>query len=446
MDVILIVIFGLINIVLLGILFARQSNKDANRELQQLLVSQFDALQKNQERTERLVREEIAHNREEIRVSIQQSREEVRKSLEAFSNSVLARMAEVATLHKNQLDTFSKQLSTLTQMNEQKLEKMREVVEGRLKSLQEENSQKLEKMRETVDEKLHATLEKRLGDSFQLVSERLEKVHQGLGEMQNLASGVGDLKRVLANVKTRGMWGEVQLGNLLDEILTPQQYEKNIVTKKGSRDPVEFAIKFPGRDNSIVYLPIDSKFPLEDYEKLQFAQEQANPILVEEASKALESRLKFEAKNIRDKYLDPPQTTEFGFLFLPTESLYAEVLRRPGFADLLRKEFRVIVAGPTTIAVLLNSFQLGFQTLAVEKRASEVWSLLGMVKTEFNKFGDILDKTHKKLQEASNTIEDATRKSRTIERRLKSVQDIPIAIAQPEENLLEQKTIDAFLE
>lgn len=373
----------------------------------------FENIEKNQERTERIVREDIAKNREELTTS-----------LNAFSES------------------FTKQIATLTQSNEEKLEKVREVVDERLKLLQEENTQKLEKMRETVDEKLHSTLEKRLGESFKVVSERLEKVHQGLGEMQTLASGVGDLKKVLSNVKTRGILGEVQLGNLLEQILTPDQYDKNIITKKGSRDPVEYAIKFSGKDDDIVYLPIDSKFPTEDYERLQSAQEQANLELIDEASKALINRVKLEAKKIQEKYIDPPNTTDFGILFLPTEGLYAEILRQPGFFEMLQREYRITIAGPTTIAAILNSFQMGFRTLAVEKRASEVWQLLGTVKTEFGKFGDILQKTHDKLKQASNNIEKAASKSRTIERKLRDVQELP---AKEESNLIED-SIDAFIE
>ena len=427
-----------INTILLATLLLKRPKQDDRS-----LLNLIESLQKNQGSTETAVRDETAKNREEMAANLHRSREELRQHLKSFNDSVLARMAEISILQKNQLDTFSNQLSTLTQLNEHKLEKVREIVEQRLKSLQEENSQKLEKMREIVDEKLHSTLEKRLGDSFKLVSERLEKVHQGLGEMQNLASGVGDLKRVLSNVKTRGTWGEVQLGNLLEQILTPEQYEKNVVTKSGSRDPVEFAVKLPG-NNHAVYLPIDAKFPVEDYERLQHAQDEGNTLLIEEIGKALENRLKLESKNIRDKYLDPPHTTDFGILFLPTEGLYAEILRRPGFCDLLRRDFRVMVTGPTTIAALLNSLQMGFRTLAVEKRASEVWSLLGIVKTEFNVFGDILDKTYKKLQEASNTIESAARKSRTIERKLKSVQESP---GNTEESgLLEEKDPHVMLE
>lgn len=384
---ILLIALSIISIFLLCLIIFRQPKNNTSQ-----IQAYFEALEKNQEKIERLVREEISRNREEVN-----------QNLNAFNQSLL----------------------TLTQMNEQKLEKLREVLERQLKSLQEDNSQKLERIRETVDEKLHSTLEKRLGESFKLVSERLEKVHQGLGEMQTLAAGVGDLKKVLVNVKTRGVWGEVQLGNLLEQILTPEQYEKNAVTKKGSGERVEFAIKFPGHDKSIVYLPIDAKFPTEDYERLQGAQEEADLEKLEESIKAIENCLKLEAKNIRDKYLDPPYTTDFGILFLPTEGLYAEVLRRPGLAENLRREFKVIVTGPTTIAALLNSFQLGFRTLAVERRASEVWMLLSAVKSEFGKFGEILEKTQKKLQEASSTIETATQKSRTIERKLKDVQELP---------------------
>ncbi|MEI7997889.1 MAG: DNA recombination protein RmuC [Candidatus Omnitrophota bacterium] len=339
-----------------------------------------------------------------------------------------------SVLEKNQdrsQQQLMQNLMSFTQLNEQKLERIRESVERKLGEIQQDNSQKLEKMRETVDEKLHATLEKRLGESFKLVSDRLEKVHQGLGEMQTLASGVGDLKKVLTNIKTRGTWGEVQLGNLLEQILTPEQYERNFITKPGSHDPVEFAIKLPGDGHRPVYLPIDAKFPTEDYERIQNAQEAGQLELIEQASKALEARLKLEAKHIREKYLEPPFTTDFGILFLPTEGLYAESLRRVGLVDALRQDYRVIVAGPSTIAALLNSLQMGFRTLAVEKRASEVWSLLGTVKGEFGKFGDLLEKTKEKLDLASKNIEDATRKSRTIERKLRDVQDLPSTIEKP---------------
>lgn len=347
---------------------------------------------KDGDRVERLVREEMASNRRESAQSIKD---------------------------------FTDQLLKLTDMNERKLEKIREVVETRLQALQEDNSRKLEKMRETVDEKLHSTLEKRLGESFKMVSERLEKVHAGLGEMQSLASGVGDLKKVLTNVKTRGTWGEIQLGNLLEQMLTVDQYERNVVTKQGSRDPVEFAIKLPGRDGTAVYIPIDAKFPKEDYERLLQAQDEGNAALVEEQQKAIENRIKFEAKKIRDKYIDPPHTTDFAIMYLPIEGLYAEVLRRPGLHEQLQRDFRVTIAGPTTITAHLNALQMGFRTLAVEKRASEVWQLLGAVKNEFGKFGVMLENTRKKLDSASKEIESAATKSRTIERKLNKVQELP---------------------
>lgn len=282
--------------------------------------------------------------------------------------------------------------------------------------------QKLEVIRLTVDEKLHATLEKRLGESFKLVSERLEQVHKGLGDMQQLAVGVGDLKKVLSNVKTAGTWGEVQLYNLLDQLLIPEQYAKNIATKHGSQDRVEYAIRLPGRDSDVVWIPIDSKFPQAAYQRLVDALDSGDPIQVQTADSALATQMKLEAKSIKDKYIDPPFTTDFAILFLPIEGLYGEVLRHPGLYDQLLREYRVIVAGPTTLAAILSSLQMGFRTLAIEKRSSEVWALLAAVKTEFEKFGGILDKTQKKLQEAANTIELAGQKSRTIQRRLRDVQ------------------------
>lgn len=364
-----------------------------------LLITKKDnvkELEKGQERIERAVKEEISQNRNEISAGSKGLREEL----------------------------FN-QITTLTQMNEKKLEGMRQTIEGRLKDLQEDNSKKLEKMRETVDEKLHSTLEKRLGESFKLVSDRLEMVHKGLGEMQTLASGVGDLKKVLTNIKTRGTWGEIQLGNLLEQVLTQDQYSKNVATKKGSADRVEFAIKLPGKEKGVVWLPVDSKFPVEDYQRLIEAQEKADIPAVEELGKMLEVRIKAEAKDIKEKYLDPPNTTDFGILFLPVEGLYAEVIRRIGLCDILQRDFRVVIAGPTTIYALLNSLQMGFKTLAIEKRASEVWKILSAVIVEFGKFGDILDKTQEKLQQASKTIEDAQKKSRTLEGKLKKVQTLP---------------------
>ena len=363
-----------------------------NTILLAVLLARALTPRKDDDRMERLVREEMANNRRESAQSI---------------------------------NAFTDQLLKLTQMNEQKLEKVRDVVETRLRALQEDNSQKLERMRETVDEKLHSTLEKRLGESFKVVSERLEKVHAGLGEMQSLASGVGDLKKILTNVKTRGTWGEIQLGNLLEQMLTVEQYERNVVTKQGSRETVEFAIKLPGRDGKVVYIPIDAKFPKEDYERLLQAQDEGNVIAVEEFGKAIENRIKQEARKIKDKYIDPPQTTDFAIMYLPIEGLFAEVLRRPGLHEQLQRDFRVSIAGPTTITAHLNALQMGFRTLTVEQRASEVWQLLGDVKKEFGRFGEILEKTHEKLNQASKEIEFAASKSRTIERKLRDVQELP---------------------
>jgi DNA recombination protein RmuC len=426
----ILLVIALIGIMVLLVMCFQLLKRDFTLPWEQT-KTKIDVMEKNQERLERALKEEISRNREEAGTSSRNLREELINSLKGFNDSLLNQMQKISSLQNEQFGTFTQQLNTLTQSNEQRLEKMRQTVEERLKSLQEDNAQKLEKMRETVDEKLHATLEKRLGESFKLVSERLELVHKGLGEMQSLAVGVGDLKKVLSNVKTRGMLGEFQLGSILEQILSPEQYAKNVTTKKGSRENVEFAIILPGKDDEgdVVYLPLDSKFPVENYHSLLEAYEHADHAAVEEATKLLENAIKKSAKDIRDKYLDPPATTDFGIMFLPFEGLYAEVVKRTGLIETLQREYKVIITGPTTLAAILNSLQMGFRTLAIEKRSSEVWTLLSAVKTEFGKFGDILEKTQKKLQEASNTIEDAARKSRGIEKRLKNVQALPTADA-----------------
>ncbi|MGK9369868.1 DNA recombination protein RmuC [Melioribacter sp. Ez-97] len=380
------------------------------------------------DRIDRSFRDEIARNRDEVSKSLRMQREEISASIKSFSRDLSERLFEIAKMQKDQLDIFAKQLSQLTQTNEQKFDTLQSKVEDKLKEIIQNNEKKLEEMRITVDEKLQSTLEKRLSESFKLVSERLEQVYKGLGDMQELARGVGDLKNVLTNIKTRGTWGEIQLENLIDQILTREQYEKNVSTKKGSNEKVEFAIKLPGRDNTkeeTVWLPIDAKFPIEDYQRLLEAQEAADIEGVNDASKKIENTIKSEAKKIADKYLDPPHTTDFAIMFLPIEGLYAEVLRRPGLAENLQREFRVTIAGPTTLTALLNSLQMGFRTLAIEKRSSEVWKILGAVKTEFGKFGTVLEATQKKLQEASNKIEEAARSSRKIERKLRDVQELP---------------------
>jgi len=388
----------------------------------------FATLEKQQERIEHMVRDEFARNRQESAGSAHQSRQEIGSILKSSSDSQLRQMSEVAGMQKDQLDSFSKQLLALTRLNEDKLESLRKTIEAQLRAMQEDNSRKLEQMRAVVDEKLQSTLEKRLGDSFKQVSERLEQVYKGLGEMRSLATGVGDLKKVLTNVKTRGTWGEIRLSHILEQILTPDQYEVNVATKKGSSERVEFAIKLPGQGahiENIVWLPIDSKFPQEDYQRLMDAQEAADKVQAEISVKNLETRIKAEAKAIRQKYIDPPNTTDFGIMFLPVEGLYAEVLRRPGLCDSLQRDYRIVVTGPTTLAALLNSLQMGFRTLAIEKRSSEVWELLGAVKTQFSKFGEVLAKTKKKLQEASNTIDQAEVRTRVISRKLSKVQELP---------------------
>lgn len=404
------------------------------RQLNSFSTQLQTLLQSNEQRIKSL-QEENGKKLEEMRRTLdekmgntsKQLRDELAKQLKDFTDSINKQMSESSKLQVTQHEHLLKQLQVLTQANEQRMDKLRETVDIKLKDIQEDNGKRLEEMRKTVDEKLNETLEKRLGESFKLVSDRLEQVHKGLGEMQSLATGVGDLKRVLTNVKTRGIWGEIQLGNLLEQILTPEQYAQNVAPKPSSGERVEFAIKLPGRDKEVshIWLPIDAKFPQEDYQRLIDAQEQANVVLAEDAAKALEIRVKSEAKDIAMKYISVPHTTEFAILFLPIEGLYAEVLRRPGLCDYLMREYKVVVTGPTTLAALLNSLQMGFRTLAIERRSSEVWSLLGAVKTEFGKFGDLLEKTSKKLNEASNSIDNAAKKSRTIQRKLKNVQELP---------------------
>lgn len=348
-----------------------------------------------------------------------------RGDLTGFQQTLLAQGAESAR-------TQNEQLGQLSLRNEQRLAEVRTAVQEQLKALQEGNERKLEQMRATVDEKLHATLELRLGESFKQVAERLEQVHQGLGEMQGLARDVGSLNRVLTNVKTRGVFGEVQLAGLLEQVFTPQQYAANVETVPGSGARVEFAIRLPGRsdDGAPLWLPIDAKFPREDHERLMDAQDRADAAAVEVSARAIEARLRMEARTIREKYIAAPHTTDFAILFLPTESLYAEALRRPGLMEALQREHRVTLAGPTTLLATLTSLQMGFRTLALEKRSAEVWQVLGAVKTEFGKFGDILVKTRKKLDEAARTIESAEVRTRAMARQLRSVEALPEAQAQ----------------
>jgi len=374
------------------------------------------------DKTEKTVRDEMGL-----------SRTEASNSMKSLSDSLISRINEMSKLQHMQSDSMDNRMGRLAQTNEEKLEAMRLELEQKLNSIMKDNSEKLEAMRATVDEKLHDTLEKRLGESFKLVSDRLEQVHKGLGEMQTLALGVGDLKKVLTNVKSRGIWGEIQLGNILEQILTPDQYHINIATKKNTQEKVEYAIRLPGKggDGEEVLLPIDAKFPQEDFQRLIEASEIGDIAAMEEAGKQLENRIKAEAKRICDKYINPPYTTDFAIMFLPIESLYAEVAKRPGLMEHIQDKYRINISGPSTMAAFLNSLSMGFRTLTIQKRSSEVWGLLGAVKSEFGKFGDILEKTNKKLHEASKSIENATKKSRTIERKLKDVEAMPLEEAAP---------------
>ncbi len=363
------------------------------------LESKLETVLHGQQRADSVLREELARNREELERQTKHLREEVGGNIRGVGETVEKRLDDV----KGQVDL-------------------------RLRSLQEENVKKLDQIRATVDEKLQGTLDRRLGEAFQVVSERLEAVHKGLGEMQNLAVGVGDLKKVLSNVKTRGMFGETQLQWLLEQTLAPGQWEREVAVRPRSKERVDFAVRMPGaegKDGDPCWLPMDSKFPQEDYLRLVEAQERADAPAAAEAGKALEQRIKAEARQLRDKYIQPPHTTDFAVLFVPTEGLYAELLRRPGLSEWLQVECRVMVAGPTNVLALLNSLGMGFRTLAIQKRSAEVWKVLGAVKSEFGKFGDILEKVDKKLQEASNTITRASDKSRTIERRLGKVEELP---------------------
>lgn len=434
-------------------------------QLQQTLTQQQQA----QERTERVLREQVQS-------TAQATRQDLGANFTQFQQTLSAQLTSVATLQNNQIDAFSQQLVKLNESNAQQLEQMRQALilqgqsareeqglslkrfadtlnqtlssmsesnaqrmleirstlEQKIQQLQADNASKLEEMRKTVDEKLHATLEQRLGESFKQVSERLEKVHQGLGEMQQLAIGVGDLKRVLTNVKTRGTWGEVQLEMVLEQMLTPDQYAKNVETIPNSGERVEFAIKLPGKedDRAPVWMPIDAKFPKEQYERLLDAAERADAEGVAQAGKELERVIRNEAKTIAEKYLSPPLTTDFAILFLPTEGLYAEVMRRPGLADELQRTHRVSISGPSTLSALLNSLQMGFRTLVLEKRSSEVWQVLGAVKTEFSKFGDVLAATKNALVKAADNIDKAEVRTRQMTRKLKLVEALPTDAAQ----------------
>lgn len=388
-------------------------------------------LKETEDRLGRSVREEFARNRQESAEQGRQLREELTAGTIKSGESIVKHVGVLTQTNDQKLGEIRTAMDQLIDRTAQRLSEVRGAVEQKLGEIQTDNAARLEQMRATVDEKLQSTLETRLGESFRQVSAQLEAVYKGLGEMQTLASGVGDLKKVLTNVKTRGTWGEVQLGNLLEQMLGPEQYASNVMVQPGSGERVEFAVKLPGRveGGEPVWLPIDAKFPQEDYQRLVEASERGDAEAVASAGQGLEARIVAEAKKIKEKYIHPPHTTDFAILFLPTEGLYAELLRRPGMDDRMRRE-RVMLAGPTNLAAMLNSLQMGFRTLAIEKRTSEVWQVLGAVKAEFGKFGEVLGKVQEKLHQASQTIEDAQRRSRVMTKRLKDVEELPEDQAQ----------------
>ncbi|MCD6497156.1 MAG: DNA recombination protein RmuC [Deltaproteobacteria bacterium] len=403
---------GLVAIVLLVVFLLRSSNglQEAGKDLRKDL------------------REELQSSRRESQEAAGALRQEVAASLKAANDTVGKTIESMATVQQNQLQAMTAQLAQVAESNREALERIRATFDMRFKEMQEGNEKKLEEMRRTVDEKLQSTLERRLGESFKLVSDRLDAVHKGLGEMQTLASGVGELKRVLTNVKARGTWAEVQLGAILEQVLTPAQYDKNVHVKPRSSQVVEYAVRLPGSKedpNSFVWLPIDSKFPQEDYLRLQDAADMADADGVQSALKALIRAVRTAAKDIHDKYVVPPHTTDFGIMFLATEGLYAEVLRQPALVEALLSEYRVVVAGPTTLSAILSSLRIGFQTLAIEERASEVWKVLGAVKTEFGKFGDVLAKVQRQLETASHTIQETGVRTRAMAKRLRAVEKAP---------------------
>lgn len=409
-----------------------RSAQGTRQELGNTLANFQQTLSGAQANVARLQNEQIDSFRTQLAAMQQAVSDALQSSASSqAAQSVASREAQDQSL-KRFSDAMTEQLRALSEANERRLGEVRTAVEQRLTTLQQGNEQKLEQMRATVDEKLHATLELRLGESFKLVADRLDKVHAGLGEMQVLAKDVGSLNRVLNNVKTRGTFGEVQLAGLLEQVFTPDQYAKNVETVPGTGARVEYAIRLPGQraDGVPLWLPIDAKFPREDYDRLLDAHDRADAPAAELAAKAIEQRLRLEAKTIRDKYVAPPHTTDFGILFVPTEGLYAEALRRPGLVEAMQREYRVMLCGPTTLLATLTSLQMGFRTLALEKRSVEVWEVLGAVKTEFSKFGEVLAKVKKKLDGASNDISEAERRARVMSRELKSVEALPETRAQ----------------
>ncbi|MFZ5976251.1 MAG: DNA recombination protein RmuC [Hydrotalea flava] len=397
----------------------------------QTFSEQFGNLTKSNEEKLEVIRktfeEKLVAFQKSIDSNSKESRTELKENLDVFKRELNDALKDYKERLKEQFTAFERSQQTQNAANSEKISELKSSLETSVKTMQEGNEKKLEEMRKTVDEKLNETLEKRLGESFKQVSDRLEAVHKGLGEMQTLAVSVGDLKKVMSNVKSRGVLGEYQLQNIIEDLLTNEQYEKNVKTKSGSGAVVEFAIKMPHGNNleKTLWLPIDSKFPKEDYEALVDAYEKGDAEKIDEYRKAFINGIKKNAKDIKEKYIDPPNTTEYGIMFLPYESLFGEVLRVPGLFEQLQKDYKITITGPTTLSALLNSLQMGFRTLAIEKRSSEVWDLLGAVKTEFGQFGDVLAKTKKKLIEATNVIDTSEVRTRAIERRLRNVQELP---------------------
>lgn len=416
---IMVMVFLLAGLIINILMLLKSSN--LSRNIIENLQSRIDGIFKMYHEG---ITKEFFHNREELNKNFYSTRRENADNMKNFQDSLLKRMTEATENQARQFDNMQKQLTQLISQNEQKMEKISKIVAENLEKIQKDNSEKLEQMRQTVDEKLHKTLEDRLGATFKIVSERLETVHKGLGEMKQLATGIGDLKKVLTNVKTRGVMGEIQLGNILEEMFSAEQYAENVKVNPNADYFVEYALKLPGKDEDTVWIPIDAKFPIEDYQKLlEYEGTQAEEVMA--LQKIFSRKIIGFAREIREKYIHPPYTTNFAIMFLPVEGIYAEVLKNRELFETLRKEYSVVPTGPTTLAAFLSSLQMGFKTLAIEKRSSEVWKLLGAVKTEFGKFGGILEKTQKKLQEASNVIDSAGVRSRAIERKLKNVESLP---------------------
>ncbi|MDP3653719.1 MAG: DNA recombination protein RmuC [Rhodoferax sp.] len=447
MVVWLVLALCVVNVVGLACLLLRRSDPAAVQAAEKsgaVLATAIQAgAQSNAERLERLERE----LRREVNESSRSGRQEQTQTLATFQQSLVQQGAEATRTQNTQIDAFgqqlsllqktlsdtlSTQLSGLSESNARRMTEVRETLEKQLAQLQATNAAKLDEMRATVDEKLQSTLQTRLGESFKQVADRLEQVHKGLGEMQTLAQGVGDLKHLLTNVKTRGIFGEAQLASLLEQVLVPDQYAMQVATRPGSKNVVDFAVKLPGKSEhgEPLWLPIDAKFPNDDYERLLDAQGRADAVGAEAAGKALELRIRLEAKSITDKYVEPPHTTDFAILFLPTEGLYAEVLRRPGLMEALQREHRITLAGPTTLLAMLSSLQMGFRTLALERRSSEVWQVLGAVKTEFGKFGDVLAKVKSQTETVLKTLDSAETRSRAMGRALKKIEALPDAQVQ----------------